>query len=153
MRVWILNFSFLFPIVITLISVLVILIMSKTREASTLAIVLASIAISLGLLAIPNESLDVTSKSVLGVFVGFMGIFYGEMVTWRESREGRMLKKKKSKISSLRFITSLLIRSFQVIPLIVWFYVLFPSWGITIILSLLFLVFVLSVNEHYRLWK
>lgn len=129
------------------------LMMSKTREASTLAITLALVGISFGLLAVPNESLDAPLKSTLGFLIGSLGISFREMMIWRESREGLMHKTKGSKIASLRFTTSLLFRIIQVMPLVVWAFVLFPSQIIAISIGLLFLAFTLSVNEHYRLWK
>jgi dipeptide/tripeptide permease len=126
--------------------------MSKTREASTLAISLGSIAASLALISL-MALVSRQSAFALGYFVAVLGLFYRESVVLRESKEGEMTKDKPSRIAPYRLNTSIIFRMLQVFPMIVWVVILQDN-VVGFYLSVIFLgaAVVLALDEHFLLW-
>jgi hypothetical protein len=120
-----------------------------------LAIVLATIAGAF-LFALANEEgYDMVDRIFMVLLIASIGIVYRENTLYRQSREGNMLKDPKTKIAANRFVNSFLMRLFQVTPLLYLFIIKYPDilFAQTTIPIILFIIFGLTVNEHYRLYK
>lgn len=125
------------------------------REASTLAIVLATIAGAFVLALADNIELDMINRTTIVLFIAGIGIVYRENTIWRESIEGNLRKDPNSKIKKNRFINSLFLRFFQYSPLLYLFGIKYtPFIGREYILSLIvFVVIIFTINEHVRWYK
>jgi hypothetical protein len=125
------------------------------REASTLAIVLATIAGAYGIVILENTELTTESRMFFTFLIAGIGMLYRENTIWRESRECKLLKDPKTKIAANRFINSLLIRLFQASPLLYLFIIKYPNMPYQpyIVSALIFAITVLTINEHVRLYK
>lgn len=128
------------------------------REASTLAIVLATIAGAFVLALHDNTELNMTNRIIGVFFITTIGIVYRENTIWRESIEGKLIKDPKSKIKTNVFIGSLFLRFFQFSPLLYLFGIKYfieigQGYSISIILLLIFTLTILTINEHVRWYK
>jgi len=136
--------------------------MSKTeawisqREASTLALLIAMIVLSVSLIDVSDDKISLSSRYIIGYYSAWLGLAYRELKILQTSIEGGMRKQWEYPALFIRFISSFIVRVVQVIPMILWMLVLNSEIMVLFyILSgcLIVCAFSLSYIEHRWLWR
>ena len=130
-----------------------------SREASILAISLATVGISLGLLALSNT--PTIGNLLRGYYSAWFGLAFREMSILQTSFEDLMKRdrRKARGLGTIRFVRPLGIRIAQMGPMILWIKlaqpIFLPSVPIFPVIAgvvLIILAIVLNILEYFFLW-